>query len=253
MADQRPRDAELTAVARLLVATDFDGTVAPIRSDPQDVRLDPRAEDRLRHFAATPGVAVAFLSGRDLEDLTSRTRSVPAYRSGSHGREIAAADGTILRALERRPVLIDPDLESAARREGFRFEQKKFGVALHWRGLEGVSEDHERVGQFAEWARREGLELVHGRAVLEAAQPGCDKLAALRQLVSITGARTVAYAGDDLTDLPAIEWAATRGSGFFVRSTERQEALPAAVCVVESLTDLLERLDEVLRPFRGPA
>src|SRR5688572_1422296 len=123
MANDERGDARVMSGTRILLATDFDGTVAPIRDHPDEVKLDPNAEASLRRLADVDGVTIAFLSGRDLEDLWSRTREVRAYRSGSHGREIAAPDGAIVRSLTSASLTLDSSLVETGVTEGFRFER----------------------------------------------------------------------------------------------------------------------------------
>ena len=64
-----------SAVARvagrdhLLVASDFDGTLAPLVDDPARARALPAAEAALVSLATLPRTAVALLSGRSLASL----------------------------------------------------------------------------------------------------------------------------------------------------------------------------------------
>ncbi|MGB5760250.1 MAG: trehalose-phosphatase, partial [Acidimicrobiales bacterium] len=83
--------AGLAGVDRLLVATDFDGVLAPIVDDPAAVAAIPEAMAALRTLAALPGTSVAVVSGRGYELLA--TLVAPADRFtlvGSHGVELGA-------------------------------------------------------------------------------------------------------------------------------------------------------------------
>ena len=51
----------------LLVATDFDGVLAPFEADPMDAAPLPGTIDTLRALAALPHVHVAVVSGLDLD------------------------------------------------------------------------------------------------------------------------------------------------------------------------------------------
>lgn len=231
---------------RLLLASDFDGTLAPIQRDPTTVAIAPEAYDLFRRASALEGVAVAFISGRDLDDLRKRTSGIAAWRSGSHGQEIEGPDGELISTASPRASAPSEQWERRALSAGFRIERKKFGYAIHWRDVEGVREDHPLLLEFAEWADAAGLETTHGRCVLEAAVPGASKRKVLEEMIALTGAEQIAYAGDDVTDLGAIELAAERGRGFFVRSRERSVELSPAVEVVDSLEELLSRFRDLL-------
>jgi trehalose 6-phosphate phosphatase len=85
-------------------------------------------------------------------------------------------------------------------------ETKTLGVALHYRN---VRDRHttglELRGLVAGIARRQELELLRGRFVLELRDHHAgDKGTALVQLLDRVSPRGCVYAGDDLGDLPAM-------------------------------------------------
>ena len=63
----------LASVDRLLVAMDFDGTLAHFSDSPTDVRAVPGAIEALQDLATLPGVRVLLISGRELAQLTAVT------------------------------------------------------------------------------------------------------------------------------------------------------------------------------------
>jgi alpha,alpha-trehalase len=224
-----------------LLAFDFDGTLAPIRDDPAEVRMSRGAAALVREAARMRGVAVAIVSGRDVDDLASRTDLPGAYVVGSHGLEIRAPGG--IRVCDAAPLTadLDPSLRNEIERAGLRLERKKHALALHWRGLaaESVRPILER---FRSWAGSAGLEVIEGRCVVEARCPGGGKEEALRWLASALGAARVIYAGDDLTDFGALRFAAEHGRGVFVANSERDA--PPGVTVVDSFLALFRLVRE---------
>lgn len=56
----------------LLLATGFNGTIAPIVERPEDAAIHACARRLLERFASAPSLAAAVLSGRDAEDVCSR-------------------------------------------------------------------------------------------------------------------------------------------------------------------------------------
>lgn len=227
-------------MTRTLLATDFDGTVAAIRRDPAAAVIDRAAREFLEELSRRDGFVVAFLSGRDLDDLASRTSGIRAYLCGSHGRALRGPDGEALFSAARWAGEVDPAWRSAAERAGLRLERKDFGIALHWRDIAGIDRGHPLVSDFVAWAGSHGLVTIDGRGVVEAAVPGPAKGEALRRIAAAARAERVLYTGDDLTDLDAIGWAASHGRGFFVRSSERDEPLPEGTIVVPGRMALLE-------------
>ena len=72
----------------MLVACDFDGTMAPIVANPDDARPLTESAAAMRELAALPSTIAALISGRALRDLATLSR-MPAevHLVGSHGSE----------------------------------------------------------------------------------------------------------------------------------------------------------------------
>jgi alpha,alpha-trehalase len=218
-----------------LLAFDFDGTLAPICDDPASVRLPRAAMALLAEAAALRGVAVAVVSGRDVDDLVRRIQLPGLYLIGSHGLEIRAPGGILVRGAPPLRAEVDVDLRTAALAAGLRLETKKHALTLHWRGQrdEAAAPIAER---FRAWARAHELDVIEGRCVVEARCAGAGKAEALRWLSSALATPRILYAGDDVTDFEALHFAARSGRGVFVASAER--AAPPGVTVVQSFLEL---------------
>src|SRR5881397_1483078 len=76
---------------RLAVFLDYDGTLTPIVSYPQDAWLADSMRETLRELAGCAPVAI--LSGRDLDDVRGRVHIDGIVYAGSHGFDIAGAGG----------------------------------------------------------------------------------------------------------------------------------------------------------------
>jgi trehalose 6-phosphate phosphatase len=123
----------VAAVPRLLVACDFDGTLAPIVNDPADARPLPRATDALVALSKLSSTHVALISGRALNVLRDLSAMPPAvHLVGSHGAEFDTGFAhPIDEALLGR---ITAELKGiAANRPGVTVETKPASVALHVR------------------------------------------------------------------------------------------------------------------------
>lgn len=224
-----------------LLAFDFDGTLAPIRQDPEAVRMPHAAAALLTEATSLMGVVVAVVSGRDADDLASRTKISGAYIIGSHGLEIRGPGGVIVRDEPRLSVEVEPGLRAAIETSGLRLETKKHAITLHWRGLpsDAIAPTADR---FRRWARSAGLDVIEGRCIVEARRRGTGREEALRWLCSALGVSRVIYAGDDITDFAALRFATKNGRGIFVASTEREP--PPGVTVVDSFRDLFRLIRE---------
>src|SRR5947199_10286705 len=76
---------------RVAVFLDYDGTLTPIVSQPEDAWLSDSMQQTLRELAAR--VPVAIRSGRDLDDVRKRVEIDDIVYAGSHGFDIAGTRG----------------------------------------------------------------------------------------------------------------------------------------------------------------
>ncbi|HEX6159911.1 MAG TPA: trehalose-phosphatase, partial [Thermoanaerobaculia bacterium] len=142
-----------------LLAFDFDGTLAPIHADPGQVRIDRAAAALLAQTTRLEGVVVAIVSGRDADDLARRVDTPGAYLVASHGLEIHAPGGVMVRDTPPLSFAFPPDLHAEIGASGLRLESKKHAIALHWRDIpyEAVA---PVVDLFRTWARGEALDVI---------------------------------------------------------------------------------------------
>lgn len=195
---------DLAARPRLLVATDFDGVLAPFVLDPMDARPQPGTVERLRALADSPGTTAAVVSGRDLATLEQLTGLVGSevVRIGSHGAE-SSHDGAggvtpeISQRLERLRELV----ESAVREQDprIRLEHKPTAVVMHTRGLSAESVT-TAAAIAATAVELDGVDLLSGKGVEELSVLQADKGTALRALAERVGTDAIVYLGDDVTD-----------------------------------------------------
>ena len=195
----------------LLVASDLDGTLAPIVPRPEDARVPPATLAALEWLAAAAHVAV--VTGRDLATARALVPVPGLEFVASHGHE-ASFDSPLLPT--PGPALAAP-LEALARAVEERFEgaalrveRKARSVAFHYRADPTLAEPlREALADLPG-----GFRLQPGRLVIEALPVGAGKDAALAALVERFRPRSVLALGDDLTDVAMLEAArALRAEG----------------------------------------
>lgn len=187
------------ATAHLLVASDFDGTLAPIVSNPADARPLPHAADALLALAGLPSTSVALVSGRalaTLRELSSMPHAVNLI--GSHGAEFDSGfahpiDRDLLERITASLTTI------AASRPGVTVEPKPASVALHVRNA-SEADGADALDAARTAAREWDAELTEGKAVLEFAVISTDKGEAIDIVRDRDDATAVVYFGDDVTD-----------------------------------------------------
>ena len=83
---------ELACNATLLVATDYDGTIAPIVDDPSAATPNREAVAALRTLANFPETFVAVISGRELREPSHPPSIVHGYALTPDGKAVAESD-----------------------------------------------------------------------------------------------------------------------------------------------------------------
>ncbi|MGH3916312.1 MAG: trehalose-phosphatase [Pseudonocardiaceae bacterium] len=188
---------------RLLVASDYDGTLAPIVEDPN--LAFPRQESvvALRLLAGLPDTTVAVISGRALRDLATLSR-LPGevHLVGSHGSEF---DAGFLHALAPSAVALrqrlhDELVQLTAGRDGVSLEIKPASVAVHVRRAAADVAEQVLSAVLAGPCRWDGVQVTEGKAVVELAVVQTDKGVALDLLRHQVGATAAVFLGDDVTD-----------------------------------------------------
>jgi trehalose 6-phosphate phosphatase len=204
----------------VLIALDFDGTLAPLVDDPEDSRMLPEAEEALLGLTALPGVSVALVSGRAIDSLLRVANPCDEwFLVGSHGGEIVAA-GHHLDYVA--PSLVPQELDHAfmnvvAAHPGTRLERKAFGLALHTRGVKpelASHAEHEARALCEKWDDALSIRVGHG--ILECSVLQATKADGIRELRRMTGAEATLFAGDDVTDEDALAVLSGRDIGIRV-------------------------------------
>ncbi|MCL2455854.1 MAG: trehalose-phosphatase [Micrococcales bacterium] len=196
----------------VLVALDFDGTLAPLQDDPERSRILPDGVRQLERLAAV-GVRLALVSGRGV-DVLARLARVPVGTTliGSHGGEraqvlpsgLGSTMSPLTPAQESLRAQADALLSEVAQGcPGGWVEAKPAAAVLHTR-LAGPDETARAQAQAREVGTRLGLHVLEGKDVVELAVLDVDKGSALAALRDELEATTVVYAGDDRTDEHAL-------------------------------------------------
>jgi trehalose 6-phosphate phosphatase len=203
------RDAlrTLAGVGSLLVALDFDGTLAPTVDDPAKARALPEARAAVERLIHCPGTRVALVSGRTLADL-ERVSGVgdEVLLVGSHGIELRLDEPDDAFALDEEEraamsTLSDVLGQVVDTLDTVWLEPKPAGFALHTRL---ASDRQSRVAHLVALseaqAELEDLKVRLGKDVIEFSVRSTTKGEAVEHLRRYTHADAVFYAGDDVTD-----------------------------------------------------
>ncbi|WP_419918341.1 trehalose-phosphatase [Candidatus Poriferisocius sp.] len=201
--DVETRLKELARVPVLLVACDYDGTLAPITDNPDKARPTRESVAAVRQLASMPDTHVAVISGRALRDLAALSRlPEEIHLVGSHGSEfdVGFADDLRPEQQDLRDRLLK-ELNQIARRDlGFIIEPKPAGVAFHYRKADPEIAAEALDAILNGPGKWEGVHLKSGKMVMELSVLDLNKGHALDRLRAEVSAEAVVFAGDDVTD-----------------------------------------------------
>lgn len=193
----------------LLIATDFDGTLAEYGPDLDDTVPVPGGERALNELARLSNVTVMLVSGRRLSDLLPRFSALSdeIVAVGEHGAEWPGRKPEAHPAIESLAAGL---AEITAGIDGAMVERKLFGVTVRHRAVEP-----NRVSQILEEAAaylRESTagfdptpRVEFGRGVIDVSLVTTTKADAVDSVRQSVGAGAVLYAGDDVSDESVFE------------------------------------------------
>lgn len=232
---------------------DIDGTLSPIAPTPQEAQLYPGVSillEKARQYAH-----VAITTGRSIDDGAHMVNVEGLTYIGTHGLEWS--DGLpsthavrvapeVLSYIEPGKHLLDLAKQKLSGLPGIFVESKRIGGAIHYR----LSPDPEQSRQhilslLEEPAHQAHMHLSEGKMVVEIKTPlAINKGQTLRQFARQFGLQGVIFAGDDRTDIDAIEEIARLRQ-------ERVAGISIGVKHADTLPELLQKADQVVEGVEG--
>lgn len=139
---------QIRRAQHVAIFTDFDGTLTPIRRDPEAVRLAPRVRALLEQIAQS-GMTVGVVSGRKVADVRKHVQLKRIWYAGAHGiflrdpenRAYSLAKPEHKARIREATRLLTKQIRGA---RGLRIEHKIATVALHYRGASPKSQQIAR-------------------------------------------------------------------------------------------------------------
>lgn len=209
MNQDSPLSLLLKEPGRSALMSDVDGTLCRIVDRPEKAKVPIKAKDSLELLSRDLAL-VACVTGRPAKVARRMVGAESVTYFGNHGLELLEPGGE-----EPTMILEGEQVTRAARfvadndsphwvAAKIRVEDKGPIQALHWRGAGERTE--VLVRDIAEQARSADLVTHWGRKVMELRPPDMEgKAGAVEALLEDTGLTTVVFAGDDQTDLDAVQ------------------------------------------------
>ena len=251
--------AYLANVPNLLVAMDFDGTLAHFSTDPYQCRAVEGSFDALHSLSAISNTSVMVISGRNVELLSAVTEIDPAHAAkaatggdgiirlvGSHGAE--PADQPMVNLSDPQRELLGQlahFAETQAQREpGIWVERKPFSVGLHTRAAKDRSIALDAAGEYRAFAQDcEGAKVTMGKDIVEVAVVSMTKGKYLSTFLerAVPAMDAVVFAGDDTTDETVMSMLRP-GQDIGIKVGEGESAATRRVETPEDIRDFLVQL-----------
>src|SRR5260370_13603310 len=211
--DRLPEIAAIVEVAGdLFVFLEFDGTLAPVVSDPAMAVTPPQTLRALKNLAAIEKVSLAIIRGRALQDLKARVGMPNLIYAGNHGLEISGPGVYFIQpdAGKRVQALSEllRDLQSRLQNiPGVQVENKVLTASVHYRRApaDKLREIHQ-VTNLAVTGSGGLFQMTPGLQVYEirprVSRPTGQAAGWIKEALSKRGALS-GYVGDDATDQDA--------------------------------------------------
>jgi trehalose 6-phosphate synthase/phosphatase len=214
---------------RRILFLDYDGTLVPIRQNPDEAIPDAALLNQLNTLCEVENSEVYIVSGREHETLQSWLGNPKLGIIAEHGAQIkmpfsqtwqeteySSQNGWKDQLLPLLEVYVD-------RTPGTELEQKTFALAWHYRKAEpemGSLRAKELVDDLEGFIANTPLQILHGKKVIEIKDSTISKGSAVRNILE--GRKDIDFIlaiGDDVTDedmfdaIPEDSWSIKVGEG----------------------------------------
>ena len=234
-----------------VIFLDYDGTLTPIVSRPEDAVLTGQMRSVLVELVQRGPVAI--VSGRGLQDVRAKVDLEALYYAGSHGFEIAGPGG--LHEIYQPAEVFLADLDQAelalrrniTTRRGTQVERKPFSIAVHYRHVDDENIPSILAAVEAVQGDYPKLRRTGGKCVVELRPDlAWHKGTVLFWLIERMGLTRAdmfpIYLGDDVTDEDAFVALKQDGIGILVSETPCETAAQYCLANPDEVYDFLMAL-----------
>jgi len=252
---------EVKSAAHVLLLSDYDGTLTPIVSRPEEALLSTEVEEKLRSLAQNPVYSVGIISGRSMKDLRQMVDIEDIYYAGNHGLEIEGPDLRYIsepaRAAQSMMRKLAGDMARALENvSGIIIEDKGLSLSVHYR-LVAPEEEYTVAEVFRKLTRTllsyGKIKVTSGKKVYEVRPPidwhkGKAVDTIIREIKAALNLENILtlYLGDDTTDEDAFRVLnPPEGWSIFVGGDNPLSAAEYYLDSTSEVEELLSRLIEI--------
>jgi len=201
---------------------DLDGTLAPIRKKPSDVKLSESVRDLLKKAKKIKGISLAIISGRDIKSLKKIVGINGIIYSGNHGmelekngrRKVLSNNRTFVKALAEIRKVLKKYLKIY---NGIIIEDKVLTLSVHYRMADQKTVKEIRKtfdAVISPYISGKNIAVFNGKKVWEIRPANTyNKGKIVKILLGKDKKTTPIYFGDDVTDEDAFKAIKRKGIG----------------------------------------
>ena len=207
--------SDVRVASHIVLLSDYDGTLTPIVSRPDEAILSPVVREKLSALVQKPTFSVGIISGRPLSEVKALVGIEGIYYAGNHGLEIEGPGINFINPAAKAAQATIKDLaqHSSAKLggiEGVIVEDKGLSLSIHYR-LVKKSEEKVVAEIFRQitspWLRDGKIRVTSGKKVWEIRPPvdwhkGRAVETIMKEIKAVLGDKQwlTIYLGDDTTD-----------------------------------------------------
>lgn len=189
-----------------LLIFDYDGTLFPLQSRPDDAKPTAKVFDTLATMLSYPASNIAIVSGREGKQLKHWFGHLSLYLAGNHGRTIRKPNGHESRLGSTIPWKKDVLRilqQYMDQMPGSLIEDKAGGIAFHYRLCEPDMVNIRKgdiLHTLETLESRTSMQIMLGHKVIEIKDPTVHKGIAVQKIIEDVQPDFVLIVGDDETD-----------------------------------------------------
>ncbi|MFT4246207.1 MAG: trehalose-phosphatase [Micrococcaceae bacterium] len=235
----------------ILIALDFDGTLAPFVANAEEARMSEENATTLKKLSQLPDTDLALVSGRNVESLIATAKPEDNYYLiGSHGAEMSFSNEGPELSKEQQQLLADITKaveKTSAEIPGSKVEYKPAAVVFHYRE---VDENKADEVQKAIDGLNDQFPMLHsmaGNKVEEFAILSLTKGDGIKAIRKHLNVDAILFIGDDVTDENGFKELSDNDIGIKVGEGETKAAYRIADtdAVTETIAELLKLREAV--------
>jgi len=252
LSNQKDIVKRIEKAVHLLLFLDYDGTLSPIVSRPEDALLPKSSKILLESIAKKNDVTVSVVTGRSLKEIKRLIGIKGIYYAGCHGFEVSQKrrDHTLPEVKKVLPLI--KKIKSTFKKElkdikGAQIEDKGPILALHYRRVK-KSQIHDLKEIFdaclSPYLKSKKITTAKGKMVLEV-RPSMDWnkgrycLYLIENLKKKYNQILPIYIGDDETDETAFKVLKRKGITVFVKGEKKTSSAEYYLKSTEEVLKLL--------------